>query len=562
MRARSALHRTMRTVVVLFAVAAVGGAAYDKHVDRASSRAGPNVVRLVYVYSSNQEDLLLPLIHEFNESGHEVAGRRVEIVGESVSSGDAEAKIAARTLRPVIWSPASSLWGQLLDYRVGASWAASANPALVRTPLVIAMWKPEAAALGWPRKPIGFAQILDLATSKRGWAAYGLPTFGKFKLGHTNPDFSTSGLSFVAAEYYTSTGKKEGLTVGDIDRPKVRERVRRVQQSIIHYGDTGSFFVDQLKARGPGYISAVAMEEVSLLDYNRTKAAGAMPLVAIYPSEGTFYFDNPLIRLHSPWVTRLQGRAAATFIDWVQQRVTPALAAEYGYRPGDLRLRPAAPIDRAHLVDPAQPRVVLGPPEPRVLARIKRAWHADRKPANVVIVVDVSGSMQDEGKLTHAQQGLRIFLRQFSPRDRVGLVTFANTANVIVPVGEMKKNRPVLERSIANLIPGGATALYDATLRGVDLVASLRDTTRINAVVVLTDGEDNKSVFFTPQHIVSELRRRSESDVGTVRVFTIAYGSNANAEVLTAIATASGGKEYTGEPKEIAAVYRQISSFF
>lgn len=196
-----------------------------------------------------------------------------------------------------------------------------------------------------------------------------------------------------------------------------------------------------------------------------------------------------------------------------------------------------------------------------MLAKIKQAWHADRKPANVAVVVDVSGSMNDEQKLAHAQQGLRIFLRQFSQRDRVGLVTFSDTARVIVPPAEMRTNRAPLEQSVDNLVAGGATAVYDATMSGVDLVTSLHDSTRINAVVVLTDGEDNRSVLSSRQ-LLSELSRRSESDLGTIRVFTIAYGSDANADALTAIAAASGGKEYTGDSSEIAAVYRQISSFF
>jgi Ca-activated chloride channel homolog len=178
----------MRAVVVLVAAVAVGFAAYEKYgSDVSSKRANADAVQLVYAYSSNQEDLLVPLIREFNDDERDVAGRRIEIIGQSISSGDAEAKIAAKTLRPTIWSPASSLWGRLLDHRVDAQWVPAENPSLVRTPLVIALWKPEAEALGWPRKPIGFAQILDLATSKRGWAAYGLPTFGHFKLGHTNP---------------------------------------------------------------------------------------------------------------------------------------------------------------------------------------------------------------------------------------------------------------------------------------------------------------------------------------------------------------------------------------
>ena len=548
----------IRGAVVLITAGLVGLAAYGKYSSRATG--GPTLT-LSYAYSSNQEPLLLPLLQEFNDEGHIVAGRRVRVVGESISSGDAEAKIGSGELRPTIWSPASSLWGRLLNDRVDARWIPAESPSLVRTPLVVAMWEPEARALGWPKKPIGFAQIFGLATSKRGWAGYGLPTFGAFKLGHTNPDFSTSGLSFVAAEYYTATGKTEGLTVADVDLPRVRDQVRRVQQSIVHYGDTGSFFVDQLKSRGPGYISAVAMEEVSLLDYNRTRPAHALPLVAVYPAEGTFYFDNPLIRLHAPWVTGAQARAAAAFVGWMTRHVTPALAARYGYRPGDPKLRPVAPIDRAHLVDPLQPRIVLGLPEPRVLAKIKSAWHRDRKAANVEIVVDTSGSMRDEDKLVHAQEGLRLFLRQFSARDRVGLVTFADTPSLVVPIAPMSTNRATLERAVDSLFAAGSTAVYDATLRSVDLVASLHDSTRINAVVVLTDGEDNRSAL-TAEALVGDLQRRSEGDVGTIRVFTIAYGRDANSDVLTSIAAAAGGEEYAGDPSEIDSVYRQISSFF
>ena len=196
-----------------------------------------------------------------------------------------------------------------------------------------------------------------------------------------------------------------------------------------------------------------------------------------------------------------------------------------------------------------------------MLATIKRSWHADRKAANVAIVVDVSGSMHDQDKLRQAQDGLRVFLRQFSPRDRVGLVTFADVSRVIVPIAEMRTNRVTLESSVEQLVAGGGTAVYDATSQAFDLVASLDDSTRINAVVVLTDGEDNQSGR-NVESLLAELRRRDESDVGSIRVFTIAYGDGANKDVLASIAAASGGKDYSGDPAEIAGVYRQISSFF
>ncbi len=293
-----------RALVIVLAAALVGLATYNSFHGGAQRGARSTQLVVDFAYSPNQQQLLVPLIQEFNNEHHAVGGATAFVMGESRASGDVEASVANGTYRPTIWAPASSLWGRLLNYQADAAWVPAENASIVRTPLVIALWKPEAEALGWPRRPIGFDRILALATSRRGWAAYGLPTFGRFKLGHTNPDFSTSGLSFVAAQYYTATGKREGLTVADVRRPAVRAKVHEIQQSIVHYGDTSQFFLDQLRLHGPGYVSALAMEEVSLLDYDRTRPRGSMPLVAVYPAEGTFYFDNPMIILRGPWVTR------------------------------------------------------------------------------------------------------------------------------------------------------------------------------------------------------------------------------------------------------------------
>jgi Ca-activated chloride channel family protein len=245
----------------------------------------------------------------------------------------------------VIWSPASSLWGRLLNFDADRPLAPDDNPSIVRTPLVIAMWEPFAKALGWPREPIGFEQVISLARSNQGFAEFGHPEFGRFKLVHTNPDFSTSGLSAVVAEYYAATGKKEGLTEADVRSSKARRIVRGIERPIVHYGDTTLFIADQMRANGPGYASAVAMEEVTLLDFNKRR--GSQPkLVALYPPEGTFYSDNPFIVLNAPWVSSAQRGGARRFGEFLAREISPEVAARSGFRPADLDQQPVAPITK------------------------------------------------------------------------------------------------------------------------------------------------------------------------------------------------------------------------
>jgi Ca-activated chloride channel family protein len=524
-------------------------------------KAPAGAIRVPFAYSPEKEVLLKPLIKRFNESEKKVGDRQVFIEGSVVASGDAERKIAEGRLETVAWSPASSLWGRLLNFEADAQYVADDNPSIVRTPLVIAMWEPMAQALGYPRKSVGFSDIVDLSTSNQGWARYGKPQYGKFKLVHTNPDFSTSGLSAVVAEYYSATGKKEGLTEKDISGAGARKQVRDIERSIVHYGDTTLFIADQMRRKGPGYASAVAMEEATLLDFNKNRG-GQPKLIAIYPDEGTFYSDNPYIVLDAPWVTPEKRDGAKAFQKFLAEEISPEVAARAGFRPADLRTKPVAPITKANGVDPAQPKRELGLPSPPVMDRIRKAWREDRKPANVLLVLDTSGSMNDENRLKRAKEGLGAFLREVSPNDRVGLTIFSDQVQALVPIAPVRQNKRRLQGTIRDLIADGGTAFHDATAEGVETVKRLNDKERINAVVMLTDGEDTDSSL-SIDDVVRRLDAQGDSE-SAVRVFTIAFSASAVGaeEGLKRIAAASGGQSYQGSTEDIETVYRSISSFF
>jgi Ca-activated chloride channel homolog len=171
---------------------------------------------------------------------------------------------------------------------------------LVLSPVVIAMWKPMAEALGWGKKPIGWSDILALARSQKGWAAYGYPQWGSFKFGHTHPQFSNSGLISLFAEVYAASGKTAGLTAADLNKPHTAEFLAGIEKSVVHYGSSTGFFGRQMFSSGPQYLSAAVLYENMVIEsYSQNNLP--FPVVAIYPKEGTFWSDHPIGIVEREW---------------------------------------------------------------------------------------------------------------------------------------------------------------------------------------------------------------------------------------------------------------------
>ncbi len=192
-----------------------------------------NCVTVDLAVSPEKITLLTDLARTFNGQHQQVGGRCVLARPSTKASGAAATLLAAgwpdpdvNGLQPVIWSPSASGWGQIVNQRLadkGQAPIAPASKPFMLTPLIVAMPKPMAEALGYPGRPIGFKDIATLAKDPKGWARYGHPEWGPFRLGKTNPNFSTSGLNFTLAEYYAATGKTAGLTGEDLDRPDVEK---------------------------------------------------------------------------------------------------------------------------------------------------------------------------------------------------------------------------------------------------------------------------------------------------------------------------------------------------
>jgi Ca-activated chloride channel family protein len=554
--------------------------------------------------SPEKFELLTQLASKFNDSpaAHKDGCATVKV--ENKSSGAAADLVATgwpdeetNGPRPVIWSPAASSWGAVVNQRRADQGQPAIAPADAKpfqlTPLVIAMPRPMAEALGWPTTPLGYSDLLALARDPNGWAAKGHPEWGPFKLGKTNPNFSTSALSATIAQYYAATGKQRDLTVEDLDRPDVDAFARSVESSVVHYGDTTLTFLNNWyrnDARGTAltYVSAVAVEEKSVLDYNKGNPDGItqpgerprpprVPLVAIYPKEGTLFSDSPFFVLDADWVSPKQRAAAQAFQAFCQQPENQRQALSFGFRPGNPAVAVGAPITKANGVDPDQPQTTLGVPAPPVLVKVIQKWGQARKQARVLLVIDVSGSMGDNAgdgtsKLDLAKQAAVQALGQFSPNDQVGLRIFSTGISRaqptdyldVVPIGPVATQREQLANKIQSLVPTSGTPLYTTALASYQDLKKSFDPARINAVVLLTDGRNDDPNNDDLNKTLTALRADSEGVSATpVRLFTIAYGRDADKDVLRRMAEATNAANYdASDPQTINKVFTAVISNF
>ncbi len=535
-----------------------------RSAEESRTQAPPGSIELVFPYGSEKEKWITEVTDSFNRSERKLpSGKLIFVRPISMGSGETMDEVLAGRLQAHIASPASAAFIKLGNAesraKSGKDLIASTEN-LVLSPVVIAMWKPMAEALGWGTKPLGWSDILSLARNQKGWAAYNFPQWGQFKFGHTHPQYSNSGLISLIAEVYAASGKTKGLTAEDIQKPKTGEFLNVIENSVVHYGSSTGFFGRKMFDNGPEYLSAAVLYESMVVESYSQAAKLAFPVVAIYPKEGTFWSDHPIGVIERDWVTPEHRAAAKIYTQYLLEKPQQEKALAYGFRPASVDVAVGAPIDASHGVDPKEPKTTLEVPPADLIHGILNLWQAKKKNAEVVLVLDISGSMNDEGKLASAKIGARQLIDQMSDGDNFSLLPFSNEFAWSAQDVPLKTGRAQSIGQIESLFAHGGTALYDSVDAAYQhLFERRKQEHRIQAVVVLTDGEDNQSKMKLAE-LMSRIKFDGENH--TIRVFTIAYGQDARKDILKQIAEATQAKSYEGNPKNIVTVFRDISTFF
>ncbi|OWP85635.1 hypothetical protein BWK60_13055 [Flavobacterium covae] len=129
-------------------------------------------------------------------------------------------------------------------------------------------------------------------------------------------------------------------------------------------------------------------------------------------------------------------------------------------------------------------------------------------PSNIVFLIDVSGSMEEENKLPLLKESMKILVKELRPQDKVSMVVYAGAAGMILPPTSGNEKNKIMN-ALDKLTAGGSTAGGE----GIELAYKIAEENFIkegnNRIVLATDGDFNVGVSTDKEmeHLIERKRK-------------------------------------------------------
>ncbi|HEU5270885.1 MAG TPA: VWA domain-containing protein [Jatrophihabitans sp.] len=477
------------------------------------------------------------IVQDWTNHNPTVAGKciQVELASPAMDQQELSLQNAIPTENAAstsVWLPDSTVWAQRLaaDLRShpGGAVTITLHPGIASSPLVAVAGPAEATKLA--------ARLAD-------------PNFDPFAgAAIPEPVHNAEGLLSLLSE--TPQSSSASLSQG---RALV---ARLLAVSRNAYANPLAGF-GQL-AGAPGRTGTFVASEQAVIEQNQQR--GALVAVAVYPAKPTLGLDFPVVRLSRPGDPPALAQAADEFEQALRTPYAAARYAEAGLRSPD-----GTPVPKLGAEQGVTPDLVPPAPAPGADQTINliRLWNAAVADANDLAVIDLSGSMADpagngQSKVAVAAAAAERAVTFFPDTSALGLWVFSTDQGAgtswsqLVPLGPLSDKLGAQTRRQALLaaaagMPGrvhGGTALYDTVLAAYRQVQAGYDPSKVNSVVLMTDGKnEDTSSTRTLEQLLAQLRSIADPQ-RPIRVITIGIGSGADTDALGKIAAATGGKSY------------------
>ena len=190
----------------------------------------------------------------------------------------------------------------------------------------------------------------------------------------------------------------------------------------------------------------------------------------------------------------------------------------------------------------------------KVMQPTQVSGSGDIGPLTTMLVMDVSGSMNNAGKLLAAKAAAQAYIDQMRPGDQAGLLTFNTKVTYVQPV---TSDHASLKNAINSLRGQNDTAMFDALVQANTI---LQDYSGRKAIIVLTDGLDNQSKK-TSKQVIQTIGASGLS------ISAIGLGNPDNAgpyfgldeSALKSLAEQAGGVySYANNQADLSKLYEQL----
>ncbi len=486
--------------------------------------------RLTVAAAPELADALSALADSVRPNGCRLTVRAVDPDAVLADSGDAD-----------VWIPDSSVW---LERAAAAGRAPAGRPTSIATsPVVLAVSMDAAEAL----KKSGTADIRTILASRGSTTP--------IRVGLPDPQRSAAAVGAILSARAAVTGTADA-------RPALTWAVRSSPPRLPVNG------ADLLSRLSTDPDTALPASEEQVLVHNRSDPR--TPAVAVYERRGGVALDYPLVALDSD-----PGVAAAT------AQLTAALTGgrgrealqQAGFRTPDGR--PGPTFGSVPGIDPA---VVVTAPLPALDAvdDAIRTAQLTNEPSRMLAVMDVSGSMESQvpdtggaSRMDLAKEAAARGLVLYPGSSEIGLWVFSRKLEgdsdhrELIPVGPLgatsdgRSGAERLAAAVASIsaVPDGGTGLYDTVLDAVRSMRAAWDPTKVNAVLILSDGMNDDEGSISLDDLLKTLTTEQDPS-RPVPVVSIAFGPDSDVQSLAAISKATGGAAYQSrDPKQVGEIF-------
>ncbi|MBB6170676.1 hypothetical protein HNR23_000736 [Nocardiopsis mwathae] len=520
---------------------------------------GGQDIRLSVVASPELVPPLSRTTAEFNDARHGVDGRCVRVDVRAEDSANVAYGItgAGPTLGDTdsdVWIPDSRLWQNIVEDHSNGNAFTDTGTSVAYSPLVLA--QPAEAAEKADEEP-SWDALVPTAAPTGGAAANAVRV--------VDPTRSSSGMATLALIAGAVGGEED-------DQPQLVAALQTLQRGVTP--DEEAAFGLLSEAAGTADTADTAAPPIMVLSeqaawrYNADHADA--PTRVSYPDGGTYTLDYPyIVRTEDPVLSR----AAEAFRSALSEQSVEDTLLSHGFRTAEGRGDPDVLSTAAGFAEDAPDS--LPDPSAGTVQRLGQAWNQLKLDTRLLTIIDISGSMLEPVPGTEmnrmqvttaaAAEGLNMF----PPESELGLWEFSTFLNEeldyreLLPVRELSaesdgvthKERLAKTLSEIEPKPTGDTGLYDTYLAAFREMQRNYRADRINAILMLTDGNNDDPDGISLEHLLQTLQTEGSRE-RPVPIFTIAFGPGIDPEPMEKVAEATGGAAYnTEDPTEIGDIF-------